>query len=312
MFSRFSRSYQLVRMSAAVLRANMRLMIFPLLSSIAALAVLVSFVLVFFAAGERDLERPAESGDTLVLTRALDGPGAGRFIQAQYTDDAPANDVSGAAPGWQDDRDFLLLALFYLVEYFVIIFFNTALAGAALMYMRGEQPTVSDGLSLAFSKLGTILGYAVIAASVGLVLRAIEERVGLIGRLVVSLLGVAWTVATFLVVPVLVSRDVGPLEAVKQSATLLKQTWGENIIANAGLGGFIGIATLVPWGDNSQAVLAWFVALVLALLLAGLVHATLQGIFSAALYHHATEGERGDPQATLSADVLSQAFITRA
>jgi len=323
MFSRFSRSCQLVKMSAAVLNANKRLMIFPLLSSIAALAVVASFIPVFVSGGDMNVAPPAEPADTPTLTHTLDGPGEARFMPAQYTDDGAADDVSGAAPGGQDERDFLMLAMFYLVMYFVIIFFNSALVGAALMYMRGEQATVSGGLSLAFSKLGTILGYAMIAATVGLVLRMIEERVGFIGRIVVSLLGMAWTVTTFLAVPVLVSRDVGPLDAVKQSAALLKETWGENLIANAGIGlffmliyvaiigGFIGVAMLVPLGNDGQALLTWVAALVVTLLLAGLVQATLQGIFSAALYHHATDGAHGDPQATLSTDALTQAFITK-
>jgi len=323
MISRFSRSYQLVKMSAGVLRANKRLMVFPLLSSIAALAVLASFVPVFVAGSDISFDVPAEPGNEPTLTRAFDATGEARFMQAQYADDGTSEEIFGAGSDGQDERDFLMLALFYLVQYFVIIFFNSALVGAALMYMRGEQPTVSGGLSLAMSKLGTIVGYAMIAATVGLVLRAIEERVGFIGQIVVGLLGAAWTVTTFLAVPVLVSRDVGPLDAVKQSATLLKETWGENIIANAGIGlfftliyvlivgGFFGIAMLVPWGSNPEVMAALIGALVVTLLLAGLVQATLQGIFSAALYHHATDGAHGDPGSTLSTDALTQAFITK-
>src|SRR5690606_3590144 len=107
---------------------------------------------------------------------------------------------------------------------------------AAMMRLDGCVPTVPDGLRIARSKWVQILGYAAIAATVGLLLRAIEERAGFVGRIVVGLIGVAWTVATFLTVPVLVARDVGPVEAVKESATLLGRTWGENLIGNGGLG----------------------------------------------------------------------------
>ena len=88
-------------------------------------------------------------------------------------------------------------------------------------------------MRIATSKMGTIAGYALIAATVGMILRAIQERVGFIGRIIVGLLGVGWTVATYLVVPVLVTRDVGPIDAVKESAGWLKKTWGENVIRPA-------------------------------------------------------------------------------
>ena len=106
----------------------------------------------------------------------------------------------------------------------MIFYFNAALVGAAMIRLEGGDPTVSDGLRIANSKLGAILGYAAIAATVGIVLRMIEERLGIVGRWVVGLLGVAFTLATFLVVPLLVSRNIGPVDAVKESATLLKKT----------------------------------------------------------------------------------------
>src|SRR6185437_7963968 len=91
------------------------------------------------------------------------------------------------------------------------------------------------------AKLPQIFGYALIAATVGLLLRMIQERLGLIGRLVVGFIGLAWTVATFLVVPVLASKDVGPVDAVKESVELLKRSWGENLIGNGGIGIVFGL-----------------------------------------------------------------------
>jgi len=105
-----------------------------------------------------------------------------------------------------------------------------------MIRLDGGNPTLRDGLAIAWSRVGRIFGYAVVAATVGLLLRALEERVGWVGQLVIRLVGVAWTVATFLVVPVLVTRDVGPVGAVKESASLLRATWGENLIGTVGLG----------------------------------------------------------------------------
>src|SRR5690606_18457675 len=131
------------------------------------------------------------------------------------------------------------------VQYFVIFFFNTALVGAAMIRLDGGDPTVSDGLRIARGKWATILGYAAIAATVGMLLRALEQRAGVVGRIVSGLIGAAWAVAPDLTVPVLGARDVGPIEAVKESASLLKATWGENIIGNGGIGLVFTIANVV-------------------------------------------------------------------
>ena len=110
--------------------------------------------------------------------------------------------------------------------------------------LDGGNPTIGDGFAIANSRLANILGYAFIAATVGLILRAIQERVGFLGKIVVGLIGAGWSVATYLVVPVLVAREIGPIDAVKESASLLRRTWGENVIGQAGMGFAFGLIYL--------------------------------------------------------------------
>lgn len=202
----------------------------------------------------------------------------------------------------------------------VIFFFNTALVGAAMMRLDGDNPTLADGLRLAWSRLPAILGYALIAATVGMVLRALEQRAGLIGRWVIGLLGVAWTVATFLVVPILAATDLGPAEAVKESAKLLRRTWGENLIGNAGISmafgvlfivvALLGSAMFLGAGSHSLAVNAVLAGVfVLIFILLGLIQSALQGIYSAALYRYATVGNAGNG---FEATTLEQAFRVKA
>ena len=192
---------------------------------------------------------------------------------------------------------------FYLVQYFVIFFFNSALVGAAMIRLDGGDPTVSDGLRIARSKWKQILGYAAIAATVGLILRALEQRAGFLGRIVIGFIGVAWTVATFLTVPLLVARDIGPVDAVKESASLLKKTWGESLIGNGGIGlvmSLINVALMVVGGGivvflviqglTSLAIAAG-VLVVLAVIITALVHSALSGIYSAVLYRYAVAGD---------------------
>lgn len=194
---------------------------------------------------------------------------------------------------------------FYVVQYFVILYFNVALVGATMMRLDGGAPTVRDGLAIANGRLGVILGYAVIAATVGMILRAIQERVGFLGRIIVGMLGVGWTVATFLVVPVLVVRNTGPIESIKESASLLKQTWGENVIGQVGMSFFFGVLTfaMILGGAglfalaamSGSVVLMGLVVVALVLLLLGslLVSSALSGIYSAALYRFAANGKSG-------------------
>ena len=203
------------------------------------------------------------------------------------------------------------------LPYHSIFFFNTALVGAAMIRLEGGDPTVADGLRIARSKLGVILGYAAIAATVGLLLKAASERAGAVGKILIGLLGMAWTVGTFLVVPILVTRDVGPIDAVKESMTLLKRTWGENVAGNVGIGLAFGLLTTLVVVASIALVIGAaaigggklaLVAIVLAVVaIAGVavVQAALSGVYSAAVYRYAVDGEA--PQG-FAGDQLQAAF----
>lgn len=283
MFERFARSWALIKASASVLQKDKELLLFPAVSSVAAIIVALTFVgpLIWLGMGNPELARGDEPSPLLYV--------------------------------WA--------FAFYLVQYFVIFFFNTALVGAASMRLEGSDPTVADGLRIAWSKVGTILGYAAIAATVGVILRAIQDRVPALGKWIVGLIGAAWTVATFMVVPVLVHRDIGPLDAVKESALLLKQTWGENLIGQGGVGLVFGLAQVLWWlvcGGLAFATLgAQSVGLFMALLVLGvigtlilaLLQAALSGIYSAALYRFATGHQNSEE---FSSDMLSNAFAVKA
>ncbi|HSG47937.1 MAG TPA: DUF6159 family protein, partial [Longimicrobiales bacterium] len=149
-----------------------------------------------------------------------------------------------------------------------------------------------------------ILGYAALAATVGMVLRAISERAGWLGRLAIGLVGMAWNLATFLAVPVLVTQNVGPVDAVKESAALFKRTWGEQVVGNVGMGWAFALMTIswslavgVPFFFLLQvsppAALAVGAVGIVGYVALALVSASLRGIYTAALYRYATEGEAG-------------------
>ena len=267
MFARFSRSWALVKASAGVLSQDKQLLLFPLISAGAMFVVFLSFAV----------------------------PILGLGVFGKLSD---ANEQT------MDIAVYAVAFLFYFAHYFVIFFFNTALVGAAMIRLDGGSPTIGDGLRIATSRFGALVGYALIAATVGMILRAIEERVGFIGRIIVGLIGIGWTLATYLVVPVLAANNVGPIDAVKESASLLKKTWGENVIGQAGMGAafglidfmliFAAVVLVIVTAIVTQSALAALVVAALFLVVLGiaiLVQAALGGIYSAALYRYASTGK---------------------
>ena len=265
MFDKIRNSWNLMKASAAVLQADKELMIFPILSSIGVLIVTASFAFPMLAAGFFD-NMVAEN--------------------SQYV-------------------TYLVLFLFYVVQYTVIIFANAALIGAAMIRLKGGDPTVGDGFRIAFQHIGSILGYALLSATVGMVLRMISERSGTLGRIVISLVGLAWNLATYLAVPVLVIEGVGPVEAIKRSTGLLKKTWGEQIAGNFSIGLIFVLATVlvillgIPFFilaaslESLALLIAFGLIFVLVLVFLGLINSTLTGIYVAAVYRYAAEGQAG-------------------
>ncbi|HRO27409.1 MAG TPA: DUF6159 family protein [Luteimonas sp.] len=275
MFDKFSRSWDLVKASASVLRSDKELMLFPVISGLVTLVVLATFLLPMFA-----------------LRLFADGFGVG-----------------GVVFGF----------LFYFVQYSVMIFFNCALVGAAMIRLDGGDPTLRDGFNAAKARIPAILGYAAIAATVGVFLQGMKSKDNFLVRMIGSLLGAAWTLATFLVVPVLVSRNIGPIDALKESVSLLKRTWGENAVGQVGIGAAFGLVTAgVAIVGFALAFLAAQVSFALAIvvgalfllvvLLVGVYQAALSGIYSAALYRYAVSHET--PEAFRGAG-LEHAFLPK-
>jgi hypothetical protein len=201
----------------------------------------------------------------------------------------------------------LVVFLFYLVSYTVSIYFNTGLVGAALIRLDGGDPTVRDGFRIANQRFGKIVGYAAINATVGMLLRAIQERAGFLGQIAIGIVGFVWNVATFLVIPVLVVKDVGPIDAVKESAGLLKKTWGEQITGNFSVGaifGLIFVALIFVGGglvfaiaaatESAAIAITGLIVLVIAFVILAAIQGALSGIFQAVMYRYAELGVTPD------------------
>ncbi len=267
---RIKRSWELVKASVDVLKLDKELLIFPLISSIVMIFITLTFLI-----------------PTLV----------GNVLDSILNTGMP---VFG----------YIVLFLFYLVQYTVVYYNGTALVGAALIRLRGGDPTVRDGYRIAASRFLPILGWSLLSATVGLVLNVLSnnsKKQGRgIGQIVASLLGAAWNVITFLVVPVVAVEGLGPIKAVHRSWELLKRSWGEQISGTLSIGlvfgliGVLGSLLMIGIGVGLSILIESFVPgivfgllTVLFIMVVSLLNSTLSGIFSASVYAYAVDGRVG-------------------
>lgn len=253
MFERMATGWELTKQSFQVLKAEKSLVIFPLLSGIACTLVLASFALPIWLSGSLEL----------------------------FAEQSSAHGEAHLSP-----LAYLVMFAFYLVNYFVIIFFNSALVACAVIRFNGNDPTPADGLKVAMSRLPQIFGWALVAASVGMILKLIESRSEKVGMFVASLVGMAWSIVTFFVVPVIVVEKAGPITALKRSTAILRKSWGESLTANLGVGlitSLVMIPAMLLIGGGAALIGAHQLAIGIALIVVGIIAALAISLVSSAL-----------------------------
>ncbi|HEY8018388.1 MAG TPA: DUF6159 family protein [Actinomycetota bacterium] len=202
----------------------------------------------------------------------------------------PENQSSQISPAL-----YVLGFVMYVALAFVSIYFNAAVIGTAMKRLQGEDASIHDGLALARQHIGKIFVWAVITATVGMILRSLQERAGILGRIVLGIVGIAWTVLTFFVVPVLLFEPVGVGDAIKRSGSIFRQRWGETFVGNGTIGiaiFLVSIPVLIVGGLIAAVVPALgIVLLVVAIGILMAIGSATTGVFNAALYRYATTGE---------------------
>lgn len=272
MFDTLGRTFSLIKQSWHVLMEDRRLILLPVMAAIALLVVAGAMAGIAATTGTLDRLDTAVAGGTQTEATPL---------------------------------DFMLGVLLLGTSYFIVMFFNAALIATAMERLRGRPQGIGYGISVATAHIPAILGWALIAATVGLILNALRNRTdGLLGQIAVSIAGGVWAYMTFFVVPVMVVENLGPIAAIKRSGALLKETWGQQFAANFSFM-FIYIAAVVVavipaallFGISP--LLGFVVGVPLVALAMGTVQA-LEGIFKAALYDFAVGSTpHGFDQATL-------------
>jgi hypothetical protein len=261
---RISRGWALTRQSWDVLKGDASLALFPILSTIFATLAMVSIW-----------------APTLITRGVFDHQTVERNDPVVY--------AAGVASAY--------------VSTFIALFFNVALAACAARSMRGEDTKVREGLAAAARRIGPILGWTVVSTTFGLLLRAFENRVPLLGKIAAGIAGAAWGIATFFVGPVIALEGTGPLKSLQHSAAIIKARWGEGATGAATIGfvtvGFsfaiasVAIVGVVMLLEGGQALLGYAVLAIAVVLMFGaaVVSATLSQVFRVAVYDYALSGQ---------------------
>lgn len=212
------------------------------------------------------------------------------------------------------DLVWLAIILFAISAYlaaFIGTFVGVGLCAAADLALRGQPTSFRAGLHVARERIPQIAKWALIVTTVALVIRAIEARFeGVGGTIVAALAGLAWSLVSFLAVPVIAFEGVGPITALKRSSSLFKQRWGQQVTGQAITGGVVGLFVVLPGVVlaivgammlGNAAVAGGAILLVIGgvlMIVGSVIAGTLSQILSVALYHYAVDGQGVGPYST--------------
>ncbi len=278
MFEKISTGWQFAKDSYSIIRWNKKLLIFPIVSMVAALVVILSFALPVFGTGLAD-----------------------EWLESE----------SMPIEGW------ITLFAFYFCNYFVIVFFNAGLIACTMQALDGQEVSVGYGFRIASKRLPQIASWAFLSAIVGVLLNAIESN-DKGGRIIRAILGTAWTVMTYLAVPFIVLQGNGPFGAIKNSLSAIKKTWGESLVGHFSLGLIaflitlpiilLGGAMLYFTAGSMPMLILSLVIIAIGIFLAAAASAAADMIFKALLYSYATGKTLPE---NLNTDFYSQAFMPK-
>lgn len=261
----FGDSWALTKTAFRTIREDKALLLFPLVSGLCAIGIIAMFAV-------------------------------GLFTMFFYTNLASNPNTFQAVVG-------LLFLLVYFLLWIVSVYFQGALIGAATMKLNGGQPTFSDGMKEARAHAGKLIAWALIGATIMLVIRAIASRMrGIVGVVFQVGAGLAIGALTYFLIPVLMYEQQSAWGSLKRSASLFAKTFGRTFLSNLALGLILALGFLLGFVLLIVGAILLFGGSVipgLILALAGLamivfmviLASAAEGVLTAALYRFATTGQ---------------------
>jgi len=232
--NKIERSRRLLKAAFAVMLAEKKLLLFPLIATGLALVAALFFLapIAFYPTGQPVLSAAhwQSLGNVFLHEVNPAHSGSGRL---------PISFGQGRLAASFSEHPWLgaLLALAYFTSMFLATFSNVAFYHEIMQALNGGRVSLRRGYRFAASRWQAILLWSVFAGLVGYLIQQIEQRVGFLGRIIMGFVGMAWSAACVFVIPVLV-RDTGttnPVRLLRNSAGTLRRTWGELVIGFVGL-----------------------------------------------------------------------------
>jgi hypothetical protein len=275
----FSDSWKLTKTSFRLISEDRALLVFPLVAGISIVAVI------------------------------------GLLIAAEYWFVAPVILGGGSLTTPYEVLAIVLFVVAYIVTSFLSVYCTAALIGAATMKLNGQQPTAADGWRVARARIARLTIWALITATVGLVIQAIQQRVGgIAGAVIGAAGGFTWGILTYFMIPILLFEDQQPWPALKRSGHLFVSTFGKTLVTNLVLGlligvgvvgaGVVGVVGLLLLFGGSVALGLVLIGVAIAIVvIVALIGSAAEGILRAALYRYATTGK-------IDPDLMPQGYAT--
>ena len=283
---KFNRSWKLLASSFQVIGRQPKLLLFPLVTFVCTVVIVLFFI------------APAA---LLPTGHALSQPEHWEAAVHRLVELDPAGGTTRHAS--LTGVGYAYVAVLYLTSMFLATFFNVAFYNEIIKALAGGQVSLRAGLRFACSRLRAILLWSLFAGAVGLIIKTLEERFGWVGRWVMRLVGMVWSVASVFVIPIIVREEsANPFTLLRTSAITLKKTWGESLIGYVGitvgswivmLGSVIflvGAGLLSLWLDHPGFIIAAACLWLVAMFVYGYLIGVASHIYRGALYVYASEG----------------------
>jgi len=284
--NKFARSWLLFKSSLSMMNRDRQLLVFPIITFLLTLLIALFFLV-----------------PVTLRPTGYSYASAQHWQAISHSLLVPTTYAQGRATETLSPFGLVYLAIMYFVSMFFATFFNVAFFHEILAALKGDTVSISRGMQFARTRWKAILMWTVFAGIIGLIIKQIEERLGLIGRIIGRLIGIAWSVASVFVIPLIVMEQIAnPITMLKNSAGILKRTWGESLIGFVGIrlmsgiifffsigfliaAGVISAMTHSVW-IGAAAFVLWFTAMIVLSYLCSIA----SQIYKGALYLYATEG----------------------
>lgn len=214
----------------------------------------------------------------------------------------------GAATITLLNADSTLFAILVGAVGLVLVSFALSFSGGAIVAaideeIAGRDASISFGFGKAFTRLGALFAWAMIEAAVSAVLGLMRGRgdsgASIARERLAVLGGAVWSVVTLFVVPLIMLRGEGAVQALKSSVGIVRQKWGLQVTGGVRIGArllimilpavaLIVLGTVLIANAGTYAVLGiplLGLGIALAIIWA-LISASIRAVFSVALFHY--------------------------